>query len=463
MLQYTRMPLIIVYFGTMILAATTSFNSLHLVLGLSVIVILSFFFNLIAHRFNIPSVILLIALGIGIEMGLVNMGINFNEEFEFVFLEVVGLIGLIMIVLEAALDLKLQKEKQWLLIKSFLVALLIFIISSAGIAGLLTYMLNMSFKTALIYGIPLSIMSSAIIIPSVINLTEEKKEFMIYESTFSDIIGILVFYILIGGVEARMDGVGKWLIVQEQSLNIILTTVISLIFSYLMVMLFQNIKGHGKLVLMVCILTFLYALGKINHLSPLLLILLFGLILNNKQVFFRGYLKRLIKEDDALSHVLLDEFKVVTIEASFFVRTVFFVLFGMSIALDTLTDPLVIAITGMILAVLYLVRWLNLKVFTKTSIYPELFIAPRGLITILLFYAIPERLQSPEFNSGILLLTIISTSLIMMLALMMSGSGDTIDEVEDVIKDHSGRGEYIRSTQSSGPASLPEAGKLNRS
>jgi len=214
---------------------------------------------------------------------------------------------------------------------------------------------------------------------------------------------------------------------------------------------------------MVCILTFLYALGKINHLSPLLLILLFGLILNNKQVFFRGYLKRLIKEDDALSHVLLDEFKVVTIEASFFVRTVFFVLFGMSIALDTLTDPLVIAITGMILAVLYLVRWLNLKVFTKTSIYPELFIAPRGLITILLFYAIPERLQSPEFNSGILLLTIISTSLIMMLALMMSGSGDTIDEVEDVIKDHSGRGEYIRSTQSSGPASLPEAGKLNRS
>jgi len=245
MLQYTRMPLIIVYFGTMILAATTSFNSLHLVLGLSVIVILSFFFNLIAHRFNIPSVILLIALGIGIEMGLVNMGINFNEEFEFVFLEVVGLIGLIMIVLEAALDLKLQKEKQWLLIKSFLVALLIFIISSAGIAGLLTYMLNMSFKTALIYGIPLSIMSSAIIIPSVINLTEEKKEFMIYESTFSDIIGILVFYILIGGVEARMDGVGKWLIVQEQSLNIILTTVISLIFSYLMVMLFQNIKGHG--------------------------------------------------------------------------------------------------------------------------------------------------------------------------------------------------------------------------
>jgi len=436
----------------MILATVTSFNSLHLILAISVIVILSFFFNLISHKFNIPSVILLIAVGIGIEIGLKRLGITSNEEFEFIFLEVLGLIGLIMIVLEAALDLKLRKEKKWLLTKAFLVALLIFIISSAGIAFLLTYMLSMDFLTALVYAIPLSIMSSAIIIPSVNNLMEEKKEFMIYESTFSDILGIMAFYMLIGGIESRVSGAGTGLIIQELTLTTLLTAVISLIFSYLMVMFFQNVKGHGKLVLMVSILTFLYALGKINHLSPLLLILMFGLILNNKQVFFRGYLKRFVKEDDALSHVLLDEFKVVTIEASFFVRTVFFVLFGMSIALDTLADPLVIAITGMILAVLYFVRYLNLKVFTKTSIYPELFIAPRGLITILLFYAIPEKLQSEQFDSGILLLTIISTALIMMLALMLTGSGDTIDEVEDIIIDPT-----VRSISSQGPSGMPEA------
>ncbi|MCP4121651.1 MAG: sodium:proton exchanger [Bacteroidetes bacterium] len=412
---------------------------------------------MISHKFNIPSVILLIAVGIGIEIGLKRLGITSNEEFEFIFLEVLGLIGLIMIVLEAALDLKLRKEKKWLLTKAFLVALLIFIISSAGIAFLLTYMLSMDFLTALVYAIPLSIMSSAIIIPSVNNLMEEKKEFMIYESTFSDILGIMAFYMLIGGIESRESGAGTGLIIQELTLTTLLTAVISLVFSYLMVMFFQNVKGHGKLVLMVSILTFLYALGKINHLSPLLLILMFGLILNNKQVFFRGYLKRFIKEDDALSHVLLDEFKVVTIEASFFVRTVFFVLFGMSIALDTLANPLVIAITGMILAVLYFVRYLNLKVFTKTSIYPELFIAPRGLITILLFYAIPEKLQSEQFDSGILLLTIISTALIMMLALMLSGSGDTIDEVEDVIIDPT-----VRTISSYGPSGMPDANQ-NRS
>lgn len=417
----------------MILASAQVFSSYHFIMGLSIIVILSYFFNLIAHRFNIPSVILLIALGITIKMGLERFGLSLPEQYQFIFLEVMGVIGLIMIVLEAALDLKLQKKKKWLLIKSFLVALIVFLISSAGIAYLFTFMLTMPFQIGLVYAIPLSIMSSAIIIPSVANLLQEKKEFMIYESTFSDILGIMAFYMLLGGIKSGANGAGSWTIAQELTLSTLLTAVISLIFSYLMVILFQNIKGHGKLVLMVCILTFLYALGKINHLSPLLLILMFGLILNNKEVFFRGPLARFNKDTDGLSHVLLDEFKVVTIEASFFIRTVFFVLFGMSIQLHTLSDPMVLAITGMVLAILYIVRYLNLRVFVQTSIFPELYIAPRGLITILLFYAIPKELQFEDFNSGILLLTIISTSLIMMLSLMLSGRGDNIDEMEDAI------------------------------
>lgn len=439
----------------MILAAASQNFDLYLVMGLTVVVILSFFFNIIAHRFNIPSVILLIALGMAIEFGLERFGLDFPKDYEFVFLGIVGLIGLIMIVLEAALDLKLEREKKWLLIKSFLVALLVFILSSAAIAGLLVFMLSMHYINALVYSIPLSIMSSAIIIPSVSNLIQEKKEFMIYESTFSDIIGIMVFYMLLQGISAGASGKGAGFIIQDLTLTTLMTFVISLVVSYLMVMLFQNIKGHGRLILMVCILTFLYALGKINHLSPLLLILLFGLILNNKGVFFRGYLQGLIKKDDALSHVLLEEFKVVTIETSFFVRTVFFVLFGMSIALDTLWNPLVLAITGMVLAVLYIIRYLHLRVFIRTSIYPELFIAPRGLITILLFYAIPEELRSENFDTGILLLTIIGTALIMMLALMLSGQGDVVDDVEDVILDHPSKSSVITTEAGKPFASSP--------
>ena len=49
---------------------------------------------------------------------------------------------------------------------------------------------------------------------------------------------------------------------------------------------------------------------------------------------------------------------------------------------------------------------------------PQVAIAPRGLITVLLFYAIPEKLTVPDFEEGIILFIIISTSLIMTFAMI---------------------------------------------
>ena len=49
---------------------------------------------------------------------------------------------------------------------------------------------------------------------------------------------------------------------------------------------------------------------------------------------------------------------------------------------------------------------------------PQLFIAPRGLITVLLFYAIPAEAQIATFEPGILLFVIIGTSLIMTWAMI---------------------------------------------
>ena len=116
-------------------------------------------------------------------------------------LEIIGNVGLVMIVLEAALDLNLSIDKKALIINSFLVALVALIVSSFSIAGLIYAIIPGaadSFYNCLVYAIPLSIMSSAIIIPSVGGLTGAKKEFMVYESTFSDILGIMFFYFLIG-------------------------------------------------------------------------------------------------------------------------------------------------------------------------------------------------------------------------------------------------------------------------
>ena len=47
-----------------------------------------------------------------------------------------------------------------------------------------------------------------------------------------------------------------------------------------------------------------------------------------------------------------------------------------------------------------------------------MFLIPRGLITILLFYSIPAEFQDPVFEPGILFLTIIFTSIIMTFSLL---------------------------------------------
>ena len=70
-------------------------------------------------------------------------------------------------------------------------------------------------------------------------------------------------------------------------------------------------------------------------------------------------------------------------------------------------------ISGLIILSIYLIRFIILRLFIGEDIIPQLFIAPRGLITILLFYAIPKEAEIAGFEPGILLYTIIGTSLIM--------------------------------------------------
>lgn len=54
------------------------------------------------------------------------------------------------------------------------------------------------------------------------------------------------------------------------------------------------------------------------------------------------------------------------------------------------------------------------------NLIPELYIAPRGLITILLYYAIPKEYSIGFISEGVLFFVILVTSLIMMFGLMKS-------------------------------------------
>lgn len=385
-------------------------NAYSKAIAISIILIISYFFNQISRKYKIPSVILLIGLGVAVKEFLQAIEIDLSS-YLYETLELLGIVGLIMIVLEATLDLKLKKEKKKLLIQSFFIGMLSLVFTTLVTAYLLHEFLISDYIKAFTYAIPISILSSTIIIPSVINLSESKREFMIYESTFSDILGIMLFYFLIENVELQTQD-----IVMNVSGNFLITLVASVLLSYGLVLLLQHLDEKVKLFFLIAVLVLLYSIGKIFHLSSLLIIMVFGLILNNYELFFRGRMKKWIHRESI--QAILADFHIVTMESSFVVRTFFFVVFGMSLDFSGMGDMNSIFLGLGILVMVYLIRILLFKSVVKKHIYPQVWIAPRGLVTVLLFFSIPTSLKDPNFSSNLLMIVILASAVIMSVALI---------------------------------------------
>ena len=90
------------------------------------------------------------------------------------------------------------------------------------------------------------------------------------------------------------------------------------------------------------------------HLSSLIIILIFGIMLSNYRVFFKGNLIHLLNEEKVNS--VLNDMRVVTAETAFVVRTFFFIIFGWSVFLGSLLNFKVIMMGLLVLAIIYVVR-----------------------------------------------------------------------------------------------------------
>ncbi|MFK7972275.1 MAG: cation:proton antiporter [Bacteroidia bacterium] len=397
-----------------------------IVLSASLVVIASFFFNYLSSKTNIPSVLMLMVLGY-----IVGQFVEIPAEDLNMILPSLGTVGVILIVLEAALDIHLSREKGKILTQSLILSIVL-LLSTAGLSALvMMQVFDMGFPIAFLYSVPLAVMSSAIIIPSVQSLIERKKEFMIFESAFSDIFGIVIFYVLAGALSGE-DGMTGALAAKEFGL-LLLTLLMAVGLSYGLIATFPLLKGHVRLFLLIAALVALYTASKyfLHLYSALFIVLVFGLILNNRKVFFPGRMDKLV---GANFGEIFHDFKTLTFESAFVVRTFFFVLFGMSIDLGELVSPQVWIVSTAVLAAIYLTRYLGLRIFFLKDIFPEFWIAPRGLITVLLFFAIPAGIKVEGFPEGILLLTILISSFIMTFGLIKNGKQaaekPVIDETE---------------------------------
>lgn len=378
-----------------------------IIISFCVLLLTAYVFNITSSKTKIPSVILLLLLGWLVKQISVYANIQLPDFAPL--LPIIGTIGLILIVLEGSLELELNKSKFGLIKKSFWGALLPMIVLASILALAFNYFGNFGIKDSLTNAIPFCIISSAIAIPSVTNLSSHNKEFVIYESSLSDILGVLLFNFF-----ALNDTIG-FVSIGHFTLQLLIITVISFVATVGLSFLLSKIDHHIKFVPIILLVVLIYAISKIYHLPGLVFILLFGLSIGNLDELKRFKWIEKFKTDELNKEV--KKFRELTIEGAFIIRALFFLLFGYIIESSEIVNTSTLPWALTIVFIIFVFRAVQLKV-SKFPLQPLLFVAPRGLITILLFLSIEPAHTISLVNKSLIIQVIILTALLMMFGLM---------------------------------------------
>ncbi|GAB3781318.1 hypothetical protein GCM10028818_35170 [Spirosoma horti] len=381
-----------------------------LIIVLSLSVLISYGFDLFSSRFKTPSVLLLLLLGMLTRQA--TQYFDVQVPYVNAILPTLGTLGLILIVLEGGLDLELHTDRLSVLRRTLLASLLAIVGGTLLMAGMLYLLLNDSFYHCLIAALPFSIISSTVTVQRVDQLLGGQREYAVYESAFASILGIMAYNFLLLSRDSVLSAV--WLFAQDT----FIMAIISLICCFLLLYLIGRINHRIKFLPIISVLFLVYALAEINHLSSLLLILIFGLFLNNTELFIRGRLSLILKND--LFEKELDQLKNLTAEGSFVVRTFFYLILGYAAIPRELVDVDALIVSALFVLIIIGWRWVTLRLTYWGTSGALLWVAPRGLITILLYLNIPEDLRLQGFREGIPLLVVVLLYLVVMAGIMGS-------------------------------------------
>ncbi len=227
----------------------------------------------------------------------------------------------------------------------------------------------------------------------------------------SDIFGVIFFNFVT--LNAVID--------TERFVNLFFQILIILVITFIatigLAFLLSKIKHHIKFAPIILMVVLIYELSKVYHLPALIFILLFGLFLGNLDELKRyKFIERL---QPAILNKEVRRFKELTYEIVFLIRSLFFLLFGYLLETSELLNSKTIIWALLIVAGILLIRFIFLKLF-KIPTTPLVFIAPRGLITILLFLTIPINQREALANKSLIIQVIIITALVMMFGLMFN-------------------------------------------
>jgi potassium/hydrogen antiporter len=373
------------------------------------LLLLAYVFDISSALTKIPSVILLLTLGWVVRQAAYWLQIPIPDLNPL--LPILGTFGLVLIVLEGSLELELNRTKIPVIRKTSLNALIPMLILAFGFGFAFQYFENVDFKTGLVNAIPFCVISSAIAIPSVKNLSQPDKEFVIYESSLSDIFGIIFFNFI------ALNELINLLTFSHIIFQIIIVTLISFVLVLGLSLLLSRNKHTITYSPIILLIILIYAISKVYHLPGLIFILIFGLFLGNLDEL-KGF-KWMEKFRPEKLDTEVVKFKAITIEATFLVRALFFLLFGFLMEAREILNPETMQWAFSIVFAMLILRWIVLKI-SNLSISPLLFIAPRGLITIILFLSITPEQSIPIVNKSLVIQVIVLSVFALMVGTMTS-------------------------------------------
>ncbi|MBK8955013.1 MAG: cation:proton antiporter [Saprospiraceae bacterium] len=378
-----------------------------ILIAICIALLLAYLVEISARTTKIPSVLFLLAFGFLLNQTCIVL--RFSVDGLEKILPALGTIGLILIVLEGALELELNKSKFQLIKKSIASALIPMLLS----VGIISFLLFVYFKEPLtkciLNSIPLCIISSAIAIPASKYLIKPTREFVTYESSLSDIMGVLLFnFFLINHVLSIQS------FIQFIS-QIIWVIILSAAATFGLAYMLHRIQHKIKFLPIVIIIVLIYALSKALYLPGLIFVLILGLFLGNLDEF-KNY-KFIQKLHPEILNREVHKFKELIIEFTFLIRSIFFLVFGFQIQANEIMNLNSLAIAIAFIIIIFVIRFVTLKIINLPTV-PLLHLAPRGLISILLFLSIPISEFIPVINKALVTQIIIISCLFMVYGLI---------------------------------------------
>jgi hypothetical protein len=138
---------------------------------------------------------------------------------------------------------------------------------------------------------------------------------------------------------------------------------------------------------------------------------------------------------EVLKHEI-HNFQAFITEFAFVIRTFFFVIFGASLDFRGLFDAQKLLVALAIIASIYVLRFVYFKATGDDKDNTLWFVAPRGLITILLFYSIPDEFKLVILDQDVLLMVILASVFILAIGSMYKGNKGNGAVAADDVQSH---------------------------